>query len=171
MRGRGDGSRARFVLWQYRWPIMTDLAAVDSVDIQILVDNVTDPLSSVPSFVETVRRSRTTARGGLGAGWRLPVLCRARSFLPARDPRRRQDAYGAFRHRAGRLHLRAECLAAGNRPRGRRGGGAHPPPPGSPRRDAARASAWALPPLLVAGFHFRPAPPRSPAPPLTDRRP
>jgi 7,8-dihydropterin-6-yl-methyl-4-(beta-D-ribofuranosyl)aminobenzene 5'-phosphate synthase len=32
---------------------MTDLLPVDSVEIRILVDNVTDNLSSVPSFVET----------------------------------------------------------------------------------------------------------------------
>ncbi|WP_395711579.1 MBL fold metallo-hydrolase [Reyranella sp.] len=38
---------------------MTQLAEVDSLDIQILVDNVTDSLSSVPSFVET-------ELGGLG---------------------------------------------------------------------------------------------------------
>jgi len=38
---------------------MTPLAAVDSLDIQIIVDNVTDSLSSVPSFIET-------ELGGLG---------------------------------------------------------------------------------------------------------
>ncbi|MEZ5842208.1 MAG: MBL fold metallo-hydrolase [Hyphomicrobiaceae bacterium] len=32
---------------------MTDLKAVDRVEIRVLVDNVTDNLSSVPSFVET----------------------------------------------------------------------------------------------------------------------
>ena len=32
---------------------MTNLVEVDSLDIQIVVDNVTDSLSSVPSFVET----------------------------------------------------------------------------------------------------------------------
>ena len=53
MTGRGNASPAPLVLWQYRRQIMTDLAAIDSVDIQILVDNVTDSLSSVPSFVES----------------------------------------------------------------------------------------------------------------------
>lgn len=38
---------------------MTSLAAVDALDIQIIVDNVTDSLSSVPSFIET-------ELGGLG---------------------------------------------------------------------------------------------------------
>ena len=32
---------------------MTTLKAVDSVEVHVLVDNVTDNLSSVPSFVET----------------------------------------------------------------------------------------------------------------------
>jgi hypothetical protein len=39
------------------------LLAVGSVDIQILVDNVTDSPSSVPSFVET-------ELAGWGGGWR-----------------------------------------------------------------------------------------------------
>ena len=51
---------------------MSTLAPVDSVDIQILVDNVTDWLSSVPSFVET-------ELGGLGrrrgAAWVLGGGC------------------------------------------------------------------------------------------------
>src|SRR5437868_11028463 len=51
---------------------MNGLAAVDSVDVQILVDNVTDSLSSVPSFVET-------ELGGLGrrrgAAWVLGGAC------------------------------------------------------------------------------------------------
>ena len=51
---------------------MNSLAPVDSVDIQIIVDNVTDSLSSVPSFVET-------ELGGLGrrrgAAWVLGGAC------------------------------------------------------------------------------------------------
>jgi 7,8-dihydropterin-6-yl-methyl-4-(beta-D-ribofuranosyl)aminobenzene 5'-phosphate synthase len=51
---------------------MTNLLPVDSVDIQIIVDNVTDSLSSVPSFVET-------ELGGLGrrrgAAWVLGGAC------------------------------------------------------------------------------------------------
>lgn len=42
---------------------MASLAAVDSVDIQILVDNVTDSLSSVPSFVETEMAGLGRRRG------------------------------------------------------------------------------------------------------------
>src|SRR5260370_32020112 len=53
MTGRGDASPALLVLWQYRRPIMTDLAAVAPVAIQILVDTAPDSLSSVPPFVET----------------------------------------------------------------------------------------------------------------------
>ena len=51
---------------------MTDLAAVDSVDIQILVDNVTDSLSSVPSFVETELAGLARRRG---AAWVLGGGC------------------------------------------------------------------------------------------------
>src|SRR5258708_22929003 len=70
---------ARLDPWHWRrstFPIqrhrMTALVAVDSVDIQILVDNVTDSLSSVPSFVET-------ELAGLGrrpgAAWVLGGAC------------------------------------------------------------------------------------------------
>jgi 7,8-dihydropterin-6-yl-methyl-4-(beta-D-ribofuranosyl)aminobenzene 5'-phosphate synthase len=51
---------------------MTDLIAVDSVDIQILVDNVTDMLSSVPSFVETEVAGLARRRG---AAWVLGGGC------------------------------------------------------------------------------------------------
>ena len=51
---------------------MTNLAAVDSVDIQILVDNVTDSLSSVPSFVETEFAGLGRRRG---AAWVLGGAC------------------------------------------------------------------------------------------------
>ena len=44
---------------------MTSLAAVDSLDIQVIVDNVTDSLSSVPSFIET-------ELGGLGGAAAAP---------------------------------------------------------------------------------------------------
>lgn len=50
---------------------MTSLAAVDSLDIQIVVDNVTDSLSSVPSFIETELGGLARRRGGawvLGGG-------------------------------------------------------------------------------------------------------
>lgn len=50
---------------------MTLLAAVDSLDIQIVVDNVTDSLSSVPSFIETELGGIARRRGGawvLGGG-------------------------------------------------------------------------------------------------------
>ena len=51
---------------------MPELAAVDSVDIQILVDNVTDSLSSVPSFVETEFAGLGRRRG---AAWVLGGGC------------------------------------------------------------------------------------------------
>jgi len=51
---------------------MTNLAAVDSVDIHILVDNITDSLSSVPSFVETELAGLGRRRG---AAWVLGGAC------------------------------------------------------------------------------------------------
>ena len=51
---------------------MVTLTAVDSVDIQILVDNVTDSLSSVPSFVETEFAGLGRRRGN---AWVLGGAC------------------------------------------------------------------------------------------------
>jgi 7,8-dihydropterin-6-yl-methyl-4-(beta-D-ribofuranosyl)aminobenzene 5'-phosphate synthase len=51
---------------------MTDLAVVDSVDIQILVDNVTDSLSSAPAFVESEFAGLGRRRG---AAWVLGGAC------------------------------------------------------------------------------------------------
>ena len=51
---------------------MTGLAPVDSVEVQILVDNVTDSLSSVPSFVETELGGLARRRGG---AWVLGGAC------------------------------------------------------------------------------------------------
>jgi 7,8-dihydropterin-6-yl-methyl-4-(beta-D-ribofuranosyl)aminobenzene 5'-phosphate synthase len=51
---------------------MTAFTAVDSVDIQIVVDNVTDSLSSVPSFVETEMAGLGRRRG---AAWVLGGAC------------------------------------------------------------------------------------------------
>lgn len=51
---------------------MAPLAAVDSLDVQILVDNVTDSLSSVPSFVETEFAGLGRRRG---AAWVLGGAC------------------------------------------------------------------------------------------------
>lgn len=51
---------------------MTILAPVDSVDIQILVDNITDSLSSVPSFVETELAGLGRRRG---AAWVMGGGC------------------------------------------------------------------------------------------------
>ena len=51
---------------------MSTLALIDSVDIQILVDNVTDSLSSVPSFVETELVGLGRRRG---AAWVLGGSC------------------------------------------------------------------------------------------------
>jgi 7,8-dihydropterin-6-yl-methyl-4-(beta-D-ribofuranosyl)aminobenzene 5'-phosphate synthase len=51
---------------------MTSLTAVDSLDIQIIVDNVTDSLSSVPSFIETELAGLGRRRGG---AWVLGGNC------------------------------------------------------------------------------------------------
>src|SRR5262245_54942928 len=51
---------------------MSTLVPVDSVDIQILVDNVTDSLSSVPSFIETELAGLGRRRGG---AWVLGGAC------------------------------------------------------------------------------------------------
>jgi 7,8-dihydropterin-6-yl-methyl-4-(beta-D-ribofuranosyl)aminobenzene 5'-phosphate synthase len=51
---------------------MNALEAVDSVEIHILVDNVTDSLSSVPSFVETEFAGLTRRRQG---SWVLAGSC------------------------------------------------------------------------------------------------
>ena len=95
---------------------MTSLAAVNSVDIQILVDNVTDSLSSVPSFVETELGGLGRRRGGAWVLGGNCLCCAAHGLsclLTVR--RRRQRAYRPFRHRTGGSHLRAECLAARHR--------------------------------------------------------
>ncbi len=51
---------------------MTALVPIDSLDIQIVVDNVTDSLSSVPSFVETELAGLGRRRG---AAWVLGGGC------------------------------------------------------------------------------------------------
>ncbi|MGE3652316.1 MAG: MBL fold metallo-hydrolase [Reyranellaceae bacterium] len=51
---------------------MAGLAPVDSVDVAIIVDNVTDSLSSVPSFVETEMGGLARRRGG---AWVLGGAC------------------------------------------------------------------------------------------------
>jgi len=51
---------------------MGELAAVDSIEIDILVDNVTDSLSTVPTFVETEFAGLTRRRG---ANWVLAGSC------------------------------------------------------------------------------------------------
>jgi 7,8-dihydropterin-6-yl-methyl-4-(beta-D-ribofuranosyl)aminobenzene 5'-phosphate synthase len=51
---------------------MTQLTQVDSLDIQIVVDNITDSLSSVPSFVETELAGLGRRRGG---AWVLGGNC------------------------------------------------------------------------------------------------
>ncbi len=51
---------------------MNELEAVDRVEIQILVDNTTDGLSTVPSFVETEFAGLTRRRGG---SWVLAGSC------------------------------------------------------------------------------------------------
>jgi 7,8-dihydropterin-6-yl-methyl-4-(beta-D-ribofuranosyl)aminobenzene 5'-phosphate synthase len=51
---------------------MTQLVEVESLDIQIVVDNITDSLSSVPSFVETELGGLGRRRGG---AWVLGGNC------------------------------------------------------------------------------------------------
>lgn len=51
---------------------MTALEAVDSVEVQVLVDNVTDSLSTVPPFAETEFAGLTRRRG---AAWVLGGSC------------------------------------------------------------------------------------------------
>ena len=87
MTGRGGACPTPPVLWHYCRQIMTNLAAVDSVDIQILVDNVTDSLSSVPSFVETELAGLGRRRGAawvLGGGC---LCCAAHTRVDAKEKR------------------------------------------------------------------------------------
>lgn len=51
---------------------MTTLEPVDRVEVHVLVDNVTDSLSSVPNFVETEFAGLTRRRG---ATWVLGGSC------------------------------------------------------------------------------------------------
>lgn len=51
---------------------MDELEAADHVEVQVLVDNVTDSLSTVPSFVETEFAGLTRRRGG---NWVLGGSC------------------------------------------------------------------------------------------------
>ncbi len=57
---------------------MAQLAAVDSVDIHVLVDNSTDMLSSVPSFVET--ETASLARRGIRILASRCLCCAAHGF-------------------------------------------------------------------------------------------
>ena len=51
---------------------MSRIEPVDSAEVHILVDNVTDSLSSVPAFVETEFAGLTRRRGG---AWVLAGSC------------------------------------------------------------------------------------------------
>ena len=111
-----DASKADFYWVQFsreELP-MTSLATVDSLDIQVIVDNVTDSLSSrAVLHRDRAGRPGTAPRRRLGAGRQLPVLRRARAVLPAhREERRRRTPHRAVRHRAGGSRVRAERLAA-----------------------------------------------------------
>ncbi len=125
---------------------MTDLAAVDFVDIQILVDNVTDSLSSVPSFVETELAGLGRRRGAawvLGGGC---LCCAAHGLSCLLTIRSGGKAHTVlfdtgpedriFEQNVSRLGI---DLGAG------RGHGAEPRPLGPRRRHAARAAARARP--------------------------
>src|SRR5260370_6929216 len=48
MPGRGDASPAPLLLWQYRRPLMTDLAALHPLHTQLLLHTVPNSLSSPP---------------------------------------------------------------------------------------------------------------------------
>src|SRR5258708_21890519 len=70
---------------------MAQLAPVDGVTVEIIVDNVTDSLSSVPMFVETEFASLTRRRRGqwvIGGG----CLCCAAHGLSCVVTVRRGDA-------------------------------------------------------------------------------
>jgi 7,8-dihydropterin-6-yl-methyl-4-(beta-D-ribofuranosyl)aminobenzene 5'-phosphate synthase len=73
-RASGVNGEARFARLAPRAIVecMSNLVPVDSLDIQILVDNVTDSLSSVPSFVETEFAGLGRRRG---AAWVLGGAC------------------------------------------------------------------------------------------------
>ena len=55
---------------------MSTLEPVDGIDVQIIVDNVTDSLSSVPSFVETELAALDRRRRG--AWFWVATACAAR---------------------------------------------------------------------------------------------
>jgi hypothetical protein len=80
---------------------MDTLKAVDGVEVLILIDNTTDNLSSVPSFVETEfaalerRRHRLWVSGG-----QMPVLRCLRPLLSDHGSSRRRRKNAALRHRA-----------------------------------------------------------------------
>ena len=125
---------------------MTDLTAVDSVDIQILVDNVTDSLSSVPSFVETEFAGLGRRRGAawvLGGGCLCCAAHGLSCLLTIRGGGKTHTVLfdtgpedRTFEQNVSRLGI---DLGAG------RGHGAEPRPLGSRRRHAARAAARARP--------------------------
>ena len=64
---------------------MTGLLEVDSVDVSILVDNVSDSLSSVPSFVETEFMGLGRRRGGAWVLGGACLCCAALTILLNRD--------------------------------------------------------------------------------------
>ena len=114
------------------------IAVADHVEILVLVDNVTDNLSSVPSEVEN-EWPRLRKRGMRAVVGNMPVLRRAWAVLRRHRLARRHVAYPSFRYRPRGVRFRAQRRA----PRVRHGDrGRHRAvarPLGSLRRYAARA--------------------------------
>ena len=68
---------------------MLSLKPVDSVDVHMLVDNVTDNLSTVPSFVETeIAALARRRKRHMGVRRQLPLLRRPWPVLPRHDAHR-----------------------------------------------------------------------------------
>jgi hypothetical protein len=72
---------------------MPELAAADRIEVLVLVDNVTDSLSSAPDNVEN----------------ELPVLRGAWSVFCHHGLAWRRGAHAALRHRPRRVGFRAQC--------------------------------------------------------------
>ncbi len=100
-----EGVDAFLAKRQPKWKtLMTSLAAVDFLDIQVIVDNVTDSLSSVPSFIETELGGLGRRRGGAWVLGGNCLCCAAHGLsclLTVKSGGR--SALGAVRHRDRRI--------------------------------------------------------------------
>lgn len=117
---------------------MLALAEADRVEILVLVDNVTDNLSSVPDYVDN-ELPRLWKRGL--RRWSGRCMCCAAHGLSCAITgyARRHGPYAALRHRARRLGSRTQRRAAGVRHGQRRSARAVARPLGPCRRHAPRA--------------------------------